>query len=96
LINQRKAIYTENKRKNTLSVQLNEIEELRSFVLPKPIGLEVGLLKKTQLPSKEGGVAPIKDEIISLFPNLLQLLLTNINTSHFVLKYFGALILNCC
>jgi hypothetical protein len=50
---------------------LNEVEKLRSFVLLEPIGLEVGLLKKTQLPSKEGGVAPIKDKIISLFPNLL-------------------------
>jgi hypothetical protein len=49
---------------------MNEVEKLRSFVIPEPIGLEVGLLKKTQLPSKEGGVAPIKDEIISLFPNL--------------------------
>jgi hypothetical protein len=32
--------------------------------------LEVSLFKKPQLPRKEGGVAPIKDEVISLFPNL--------------------------
>jgi hypothetical protein len=53
-----------------LSVQINEITKLRSFELPEHVGLEVSLLKKTQLLSKEGWVTPIKDEVISLFPNL--------------------------
>jgi hypothetical protein len=67
----KKENYLQSKlNETTLSVQIDEITKLRSFILPEPVSLEVGLLKKTQLPSKEGGVAPIKDEVISLFPNL--------------------------
>ena len=45
-------------------------EELMTFVFTKSTSLQSGLFTKKALPRLQGRTAPVKDEIVSLLPNL--------------------------